>query len=84
MSRNGAEAIVDGLVTHGVDTVFSLPGGQLDHLFDAIYQRDNAPRIIHTRHEQGAAYMAYGFARSTGKIGTFAVGVYMSLSIAMV
>lgn len=73
MNRNGADAIVDGLVAHGVDTVFALPGGQLDHLFDAIYRRKDGPRIIHTRHEQGAAYMAYGYARSTGKVGCFAV-----------
>lgn len=73
MNRNGADAIVDGLVAHGVDTVFSLPGGQLDHLFDAIYRRKDGPRIIQTRHEQGAAYMAYGYARSTGKVGCFAV-----------
>src|SRR2546430_10016704 len=32
-----------------------------------------AIRVIHTRHEQGAAYMAYGYAKSTGKVGAYAV-----------
>ena len=69
---SGAEAIVARLRDHGVDTVFGLPGGQLDHFFDAMY-RDGGLRVIHSRHEQGAAYMAYGYAKSTGKVGTFAV-----------
>ena len=67
---SGAEAIVARLRDHGVDTVFGLPGGQLDHFFDAMY-RDGGLRVIHSRHEQGAAYMAYGYAKSTGKVGTF-------------
>ena len=64
MSRmSGAEALVAQLRAHGVDTVFGLPGGQLDHFFDAMY-RDGNLRVIHTRHEQGAAFMALGFARA--------------------
>ena len=70
---SGAEAIVKSLRAHGVDTVFGLPGGQLDHLFDAMYREGEDLRIIHTRHEQGAAYMAYGYAKSTGRVGTCAV-----------
>lgn len=69
----GAEAIVKSLRVNGVDTVFGLPGGQLDHLFDAIYKEDGEVRLIHTRHEQGTAYMAYGYAKSTGKVGVCAV-----------
>jgi acetolactate synthase-1/2/3 large subunit len=70
---NGAEAIVKALRANGVDTVFALPGGQLDYLFDAMYKEGDGIRLIHSRHEQGCAYMAYGYARSTGKIGTYAV-----------
>ena len=70
---NGAEAIVKSLRENGVDTVFALPGGQLDYLFDAMYKEGDGIRLIHSRHEQGCAYMAYGYARSTGKIGTYAV-----------
>lgn len=70
---SGAEAIVDGLIANGVDTIFALPGGQLDHLFDAVYHRSDELRVIHSRHEQGVAYMAYGYARSTGREGVYAV-----------
>ncbi|MBN7795276.1 thiamine pyrophosphate-dependent enzyme [Parahaliea mediterranea] len=69
----GAQAIVKSLRVNGVDTVFALPGGQLDFLFDAMYQEGDNIRLIHTRHEQGVAYMAYGYAKSTGKVGAYAV-----------
>jgi acetolactate synthase-1/2/3 large subunit len=69
----GAEAIIKSLRVNGVDTVFALPGGQLDYLFDAMYKEGDGIRLIHSRHEQGCAYMAYGYARSTGKVGTYSV-----------
>lgn len=69
----GGEAIIKSLRANGVDTVFGLPGGQLDYLFDAMYKEGSDLRLIHTRHEQATAYMAYGYAKSTGKIGTCAV-----------
>ena len=69
----GAEAIVKSLKVNGIDTVFALPGGQLDYLFDAMYKAGDGIRLIHSRHEQGCAYMAYGYARSTGKVGTYSV-----------
>ena len=69
----GAEAIIKSLKVNGVDTVFALPGGQLDYLFDAMYKEGDGIRLIHSRHEQGCAYMAYGYARSTGKVGTYSV-----------
>ncbi len=72
-SLTGAEAIVKSLQQNGVDTIFGLPGGQLDHLFDAIYKTEGKIKLIHSRHEQGAAYMAFGYARSTGQLGTYTV-----------
>ncbi len=69
----GAEAIVKSLQQNGVDTIFGLPGGQLDHLFDAIYKTEGKIKLIHSRHEQGAAYMAFGYARSTGRLGVYTV-----------
>src|SRR5690606_24526960 len=54
-------------------TLFGLPGGQLDYFFDAIYHKQDRIRLISTRHEQGAAYMAFGYARSTGKPAVYAV-----------
>ncbi|MGI9228405.1 MAG: thiamine pyrophosphate-dependent enzyme [Gammaproteobacteria bacterium] len=69
----GADAIINSLMQYGVDTVFALPGGQLDNLFDAMYKKDDALQVIHSRHEQGVAYMAFGYARSTGKVGVYSV-----------
>ena len=66
----GAEALVTALSGHGVDTIFGLPGLQLDHVFDALYAARDAIRVIHTRHEQATAYMAFGYAQATGRVGT--------------
>jgi acetolactate synthase I/II/III large subunit len=65
---SGAEALVALLVRDGVSVVFGLPGVQIMDAVDAIY-RDKHIRWISTRHEQTAAYMAYGYALTTGKIG---------------
>ncbi|MBL4671430.1 MAG: acetolactate synthase large subunit, partial [Arenicella sp.] len=70
---SGAQAIIKSLKQNSVDTIFGLPGGQLDHLFDAMYKEGDEITLIHTRHEQGAAYMAYGYAKSTGKVGVFTI-----------
>ncbi len=72
-----AEAMVEGMVAHGIDTVYALPGVQNDFLFEALFkaqERDQGRlRTIHTRHEQGAAYMALGAALATGKPQAYAV-----------
>ncbi|WP_245978551.1 thiamine pyrophosphate-dependent enzyme [Allostella humosa] len=69
----GGQALVGALHQHGVDTVFGLPGVQLDWLFNAFHDRKNQVRVIHSRHEQGVAYMAYGYAQASGRVGTYAV-----------
>ncbi len=70
---NTAQAVVASLVANGVDTLFCLPGVQNDVLFDALYDARETMRIVHTRHEQGAAYMALGAALATGKPSAYAV-----------
>jgi acetolactate synthase-1/2/3 large subunit len=70
-SMTGGEAIVSGLVAHGIDTVFGLPGAQVYGLFDAFHQAQL--KVIGARHEQACGYMAYGYARSSGKPGVFSV-----------
>lgn len=70
-STSGGEAIVNGLVAHGVDTVFGLPGAQVYGLFDAFHQAQL--KVIGARHEQACGYMAFGYARSSGKPGVFSV-----------
>lgn len=72
-TMSGGEAVVRSLVAHGIDTVFGLPGIQLDHFFNALHDHGNELRVINARHEQGTAYMAFGWAQSTGRIGAYAV-----------
>ena len=71
---SGGEALALALESAGIDTLYAVPGGQLDYLFDAI-QRIGPDRIrlLRPRHEQAAAYMAFGHARSTGMPGAYAV-----------
>ncbi|MBV1696957.1 MAG: acetolactate synthase [Hyphomicrobiales bacterium] len=68
-----AEAVVATLIGHGLDTIYALPGYQNDHLFDALFRVSDRLRTVHTRHEQGAAYMALGAALATGKPQAYAV-----------
>ncbi len=65
---SGAEALTALLVREGVNVVFGLPGVQIMDAVDAI-NRDKNIRWISVRHEQTAAYMAYGYALTSGKIG---------------
>jgi acetolactate synthase-1/2/3 large subunit len=67
------EAAVASLIANGVDTVYCLPGVQNDYLFDALHAAQDRVRIVHTRHEQGAAYMALGHAMATGRPSVYAV-----------
>jgi acetolactate synthase-1/2/3 large subunit len=68
-----AEATVEAMLTHGVGTVYALPGVQNDFLFEALFKAGDRVRVLHTRHEQGAAYMALGAALATGKPQAYAV-----------
>lgn len=72
-ARTCAQQVVDGLLRHGIDTLFCLPGIQNDHFFDALYDAQDRIRLVHTRHEQGAAYMALGAAMATGKPAAYCV-----------
>jgi acetolactate synthase-1/2/3 large subunit len=68
-----AEAVIETLVAHGIDTLFALPGVHNDPLFDAAFRASDRIRVIHPRHEQTAAYLALGAALVTGKPQAFAV-----------
>ncbi|MBU2568018.1 MAG: acetolactate synthase large subunit, partial [Elusimicrobia bacterium] len=67
MQKTGAEIFVECLLHEKVDYLFGIPGGSVLPIFDRLY--DSPLKFILTRHEQGAAHMADGFARSTGKVG---------------
>jgi acetolactate synthase I/II/III large subunit len=66
-----ADAIVRSLISHGVDTVFGIPGVQTYPLFDAMAR--SGTRVIGARHEQTVAYMAFGYAQATGRTGVYSV-----------
>ncbi len=68
-----AQAVVSMLELNGIDTLFCLPGVQNDAFFDALYDRTNAIRPIHARHEQACAYMALGYAMATGRPSAYVV-----------
>ena len=71
-SKTTAEILVEGLAVNGIETLFCLPGVQNDDFFDALH-KSGAPRPVHTRHEQGSAYMALGAALATGKPQAYCV-----------
>src|SRR5207244_10303115 len=67
MKRTGSQAIWEALVGEGVETVFGYPGGAIMPAYDAL---PGYPiRHVLVRHEQGAAHMADGYARASGKVG---------------
>jgi acetolactate synthase-1/2/3 large subunit len=75
-----AEATVAALQAHGLDTLYALPGVHNDAFFDALAKAGAATatggkaiRTVHTRHEQGAAYMALGAAVATAKPQAYCV-----------
>ena len=63
----GAEIVLQCVRAEGVDLVFGYPGGAIMPLYDAL--EGSGIRHVLTRHEQGAAFAAEGYARVTGKVG---------------
>lgn len=71
-TMTGGEAMVRAAVANGIDTIFGLPGAQIYPMFDAIYRMPEVKSVV-SRHEQGAAYMAFGAAAATGRPSAYAV-----------
>ena len=82
-AMTGGEALVQSLVNEGVDVVFGVPGIQLYGIVAALRDEPKI-RMITTRHEQAATYMADGYARASGKPGVAVVvpgvGLYNAAS----
>jgi acetolactate synthase-1/2/3 large subunit len=70
---SGGDAVVRSILGHGIKAIYCLPGVQSDHLFNAMFDVGDALQVIHTRHEQGAAYMALGAALATGRPAVYSV-----------
>jgi len=68
---SGADALMDSLRRHGVDTIFGYPGGAILPIYDAVFKAEQEGWLRHilVRHEQGGTHAADGFARATGKVG---------------
>ena len=71
-TMTGAQITIESLLAEGVDTIFGYPGGAILPTYDALVQNP-ALRHILVRHEQGAAHMAEGYARVSGRPGVVLV-----------
>lgn len=69
----GGDLVVRALLAHGLETIYCLPGVQNDAFFTAVFDAGGRPRPVHTRHEEGAAYMALGAALATGRPAAYSV-----------
>lgn len=69
MILSGADIIVKTLIEQGCEVVFGYPGGQIVHVYDALYKYQDELRHVLSAHEQGATHAADGYARASGKPG---------------
>ena len=65
----GAEAIIKCLIAEGVDILYGYPGGAIMPVYDELFKYQGKIHHVLTRHEQGAAHAAQGYARISGKVG---------------
>src|SRR5215211_3900878 len=68
MKMTGAKALLECLRREGVQIIYGYPGGAVIPIYDAIYEEEEIRHVL-VRHEQGAAHMAEGYAKVTGKVG---------------
>ena len=68
MKGSAADVLIKYLEQEGVEYIFGVPGSHLLPLYDAIYKNGNIKPIL-VRHEAGAAFMAYGYAVTSGRLG---------------
>jgi acetolactate synthase-1/2/3 large subunit len=72
-SMTGADMLVQVLADEGVDTIFGYSGGAILPIYDAVFrynqEHDSAMPLIVPANEQGAGFMAAGFARASGRVG---------------
>ena len=66
---SGSQALLQGFLEEGVDTIFGYPGGAIMPVYDALYDFQDRLKHILVRHEQGGIHAAQGYARTSGKTG---------------
>jgi acetolactate synthase-1/2/3 large subunit len=67
----GGQAVVRSLIKAGIKRIYGLPGVQNDWLYNALYDYRDEIEVLHTRHEQGAGYMALGHYLATGEASVY-------------
>src|SRR6476646_8773665 len=67
--RTGGQVVVDQLAIHGANLVFGVPGESYLAVLDALYDVRDRVRLVHARHEAGAANMAEAYGKLTGRPG---------------
>lgn len=66
---SGSQALLNGLIAEGVDTIFGYPGGAIMPIYDALYDYKEELSHVLVRHEQGGIHAAQGYARASGNVG---------------
>ncbi len=66
---SGSVALLEALISEGVDTIFGYPGGAIMPIYDALYDYKEKLDHVLVRHEQGGTHAGQGYARTSGKVG---------------
>jgi pyruvate dehydrogenase (quinone) len=69
MPKTASDILIETIHNWGVDVIFGVPGDGIDGVVEALRTHQDTVRFIHTRHEEGAAFMACAYAKYTGKLG---------------
>src|SRR5262245_45853895 len=69
MAKTTGDVVVERLIDWGVTEVFGLPGDGINGIMEALRRRRETIRFVQVRHEEGAAFMACGYAKFTGRLG---------------
>jgi pyruvate dehydrogenase (quinone)/pyruvate oxidase len=69
MSKIALEALIERLIDWGVDTIFGLPGDGINGIMESLRRNRDKIRFVLVHHEEAAAFMATGYAKSTGRLG---------------
>ncbi|MCA1843967.1 MAG: pyruvate oxidase, partial [Actinobacteria bacterium] len=69
MSKIASELLIERLLDWGVDTIFGLPGDGINGIMEGIRRHQDRMRFVLVHHEEAAAFMATGYAKSTGRLG---------------
>jgi pyruvate dehydrogenase (quinone) len=69
MKKIASELLVERLIDWGVDTVFGLPGDGINGIMEGLRRHRDRMRFVLVQHEEAAAFMATGYAKSTGRLG---------------